>query len=79
MHRTIVMKGHLRESGTLNSFAANRVSMKYQNNRTLLYWQISKSIYIQLHFQRVMRIPIWLSLFPWILFIHLLLYFHKKY
>jgi len=66
----------LRESSPLKSFAANGVSMKYQNTRSLLYWQITKSTYIQLHFQRVIRIPIWCSLFLWILFIHLLLYFH---
>jgi hypothetical protein len=32
MHRTLVMKCHLRESSILKSFAANRVSMKYQKH-----------------------------------------------
>jgi len=46
MHRTLVVKCHLRESSTLKSFAANRISVMYQNTRTLLYWQISKCTYM---------------------------------
>jgi len=51
MHRTLAIKCLLGESSTLKSFAANRVSMKYQNTRALLNRQTSKSTYIQLHFQ----------------------------